>query len=681
MRKQITNRAVFIIFLFFTMSTSLLANGEIVGKYPYKYGNVGITFDTANNFAYIYHEDKHTIFKLNGTTFAELDSIIVPFSLDHAGYAWSLTFDGTNLWLACPWNEGTQGLYGLDPATGDSVGFIDPGVGGLLRGVGWDGTDFWIGTNDGGTGMIYKVSTSGEQLSSFPIPEVAWLNQICIVEDEIWINDDRFYFASYSMDGTFLDRINSQIPGDWAQLSHDLTFDGNDVISVCWDQNVIYKMYVGKGHGEYLMAPTDLLAQSDESTKTSITLSWVNPTSYLNGNAGTVSSIKIFDTATGNLIATTSEQQYTIENLTEAEYYTYYLVAVSSDDLEGVSSDIFGIRAGGPLEGDVIAEKPLGKTGWVAVAWDGNYAWMINELDNKWYKIDKNSGDSIYVFDNPEGAPANSQGASWSKFGTIYANQYSSGTGEVWEIDTNGTVVNFWPTDIVGASGATNRQRGLAIYDDMVWIGRGNVDNVPNYEIFRFDLDGIPTASAFVDTPITYSGGMEWVNGKLWVNDRPSDLIRVYDYDGVDQLTQVKTMGRPHGAMWGLAYTGEEVLTAAFGGTESLFWLKTGIPTSVEDNDNNIINAYELQQNYPNPFNPSTQIKFTINKTEKVNLAVYDLLGEKVVTLVNDIKPAGNHTVEWRGKNRSGINVTSGVYFYELKVGDFSAVKKMMLVR
>ncbi len=678
MKKRTTVLVVLICALFTGAFSSLSANGEIVGKYPYKFGNVGITFDQANNAAYVYHESEHTVYKLNGTDFSEISSVPVPFSLDQAGYAWSMTFDGTNLWLACPWNDGYQGLYGMDPATGDSVGFIDPGVGGLLRGVDWDGTNFWIGTNDNGAGMIYQVNTEGTQLQSFAVNEVAWLNQICFAEDEIWINDDRFYFASYSLDGTFIDRINSQIPGDWGQLSHDLAFDGNDVISVCWDQDVVYKMYIGKGHGGYLLAPTNLTAESDASSKTSIQLSWTNPSTFLNGDAGSAASINIYSGDTGELIGNTTDQQFTVTDLVEAQYYTFYLIAVSDQNREGVTSSIFGIRAGGPLQGDVINELPLGRTGWVAVAYDGNYAWMINEGDNKWYKIDKNTGETLKTFDNPEGAPANSQGAAWSKYGTIYANQFSAGTGEVWEIDTNGTVVNFWPTDILGASGATNRQRGLAIHEDIVWVGRGNVDNVPNNELFRFDLDGVPMESAFVDTPITYSGGMEWVEGQLWVNDRPSDLIRIYDYDGDKTLTQVNTVSRPNGAMWGLAYTGDEILTAAFGGTESLFWLKTDLSTTdVDDNMYSIPNEFVLGQNYPNPFNPSTTIGYSIPDAGIVNITVYNLLGQKIVTLLNEFKQAGNHTVEWN----TGSGVTSGVYFYSIKSGKHSAVRKMVVLQ
>jgi hypothetical protein len=664
------------------MISLAFADGEIVGKYPWRYGNVGCAFDRTGNIFYVYHEAEHTVYALDGTDFTPLDTVAVPFSISHADYAWSMAFDGTNLWLLCPWNGDNPGLYGMDPVSGDSVGYIDVGLGGIIRGVDWDGSNFWIGTNDGGTGMIYKISPSGNQLKSFTLDEVAWLNQICLAEEQIWINDDRLNFTSYDTSGTFLQKVPTQIPGAWGQLSHDLSFDGNDVITICWDQNFIYKMYIGKGLGEYLVAPTNFMAESSPSTPTSITLSWTNPTEYLNGNAATASSTNIYNADTDGLIANTGSEEYIVDGLTNAEFYNFYLKSVSGTGTEGVVSGILGYRAGGPLAGDVINQVSLGKTGWVSVVWDGSYAWIANEQEVTWSKINITTGETLKSFDIPEGAAANGQGAAWSPLGTIFVNEYAAGSGEVWEIDTTGVVVNFWPTDILGASGATNRQRGLTIYDDMVWVGLGNIDNVPNHEIFRFDFDGVPLASAFVDTPIVYSGGYEFVNGQLWVNDRGAGVLRIYDYNGTDSLFQEREVGRPSDFIWGLAFTGNEVLTAAWSTTENLFYLKPGTSAaSIEDDPGYLIHSFKLVQNYPNPFNPSTTIDYSIPKAEDVTLEIYNLLGQRVVTLVDENQTAGEHTVQWNGFSQDGQPVSSGVYFYKLISGEYSSIKKMMLLR
>ncbi|MCK7527794.1 MAG: T9SS type A sorting domain-containing protein [Ignavibacteriales bacterium] len=92
---------------------------------------------------------------------------------------------------------------------------------------------------------------------------------------------------------------------------------------------------------------------------------------------------------------------------------------------------------------------------------------------------------------------------------------------------------------------------------------------------------------------------------------------------------------------------------------------------------------FKLEQNYPNPFNPTTIISFTIpNVTlsevegSRVQLNVYDVLGNEIITLVDEYKPAGIYNVQF-----TMHNLTSGVYFYRLQAGDFVESKKMMLIK
>jgi hypothetical protein len=104
-------------------------------------------------------------------------------------------------------------------------------------------------------------------------------------------------------------------------------------------------------------------------------------------------------------------------------------------------------------------------------------------------------------------------------------------------------------------------------------------------------------------------------------------------------------------------------------------------PIGLSGSSNNIPKKFSLEQNYPNPFNPTTQIKFDISKTLNVTLKIYDILGREVRTLVNEIKSAGSYSVMWDGKNNSGNQISSGVYFYRLEAGDFTGIKKMVLVK
>ncbi len=84
----------------------------------------------------------------------------------------------------------------------------------------------------------------------------------------------------------------------------------------------------------------------------------------------------------------------------------------------------------------------------------------------------------------------------------------------------------------------------------------------------------------------------------------------------------------------------------------------------------------ELWQNYPNPFNPTTTIQYAIPKAEHVTLKVYDELGKEVSTLVNENKEAGQYSVTFDGNG-----LASGIYLYSLRCGNFSQVKKLLLLK
>ena len=106
---------------------------------------------------------------------------------------------------------------------------------------------------------------------------------------------------------------------------------------------------------------------------------------------------------------------------------------------------------------------------------------------------------------------------------------------------------------------------------------------------------------------------------------------------------------------------------------QALRWFE--IPVGVE-NEGNLPIEFSLEQNYPNPFNPATTIKFSIPEQSRVTLKIYDVLGREVRTLVNEVRNAGSHDVNF---DASGL--ASGMYIYSIKAGDYNASKKMMLLK
>jgi hypothetical protein len=101
--------------------------------------------------------------------------------------------------------------------------------------------------------------------------------------------------------------------------------------------------------------------------------------------------------------------------------------------------------------------------------------------------------------------------------------------------------------------------------------------------------------------------------------------------------------------------------------------------TSVDDLS--IPESFKLEQNYPNPFNPTTQINYAIPARSMVSLKIFNTLGQEVQTLVNEIQKPGYYEMKWNGLNNHSQNAAAGVYFYQLKAGDFTQTKKMILVK
>jgi hypothetical protein len=90
--------------------------------------------------------------------------------------------------------------------------------------------------------------------------------------------------------------------------------------------------------------------------------------------------------------------------------------------------------------------------------------------------------------------------------------------------------------------------------------------------------------------------------------------------------------------------------------------------------------SYSLSQNYPNPFNPSTNIKFTLPERSNVSLKVYDMLGREITTLIDEVKAKGSYKISFN-PSAGSLNLSSGVYFYKIKAGKFSSIKKMIYLR
>ena len=234
---------------------------------------------------------------------------------------------------------------------------------------------------------------------------------------------------------------------------------------------------------------------------------------------------------------------------------------------------------------------------------------------------------------------------------------------------------------------------GFSIYD-----ASGNL--ITKQTIQEADLlsGGIPSLEGSPWAPQGYKYDSLGTSGDVsWDLNCPLDgqyLIRVfYQNYGTDQTGNISVDGTQMGTVSLAANTDSTELS----NVSDLMSLSAGTHTfklsgsmvnvdyiqllhrvvSAVKKSSNIPRGFALEQNYPNPFNPSTMINFSLAKTSNVKLIVYDILGQKVATLINSqMMSPGLHSVQFDARN-----LASGVYFYRIETGDFSMVKKMMLLK
>ncbi len=208
-------------------------------------------------------------------------------------------------------------------------------------------------------------------------------------------------------------------------------------------------------------------------------------------------------------------------------------------------------------------------------------------------------------------------------------------------------------------------------------------ENVPNrnemnvfasYEINMIQIDGsnLMMSSHMMGEHLSFANNVDY---KFHYSD---SQIEMYDGDEQEIIAQY---WNDVSASWVTidASIDTENNTVAFSSTDVNNIIVLTTTTSVTSKEDEITKSpsdFSLSQNYPNPFNPSTDIAFTLNNNAQVTLSIYNIVGEKVATLINEYKSAGAYTV-----NFNASQLSSGVYFYELKTDAIRLVKKMSLLK
>ncbi len=213
------------------------------------------------------------------------------------------------------------------------------------------------------------------------------------------------------------------------------------------------------------------------------------------------------------------------------------------------------------------------------------------------------------------------------------------------------------------------QMRGLHPYEgqfDPCTFGEGVVvpDSICNLVNPAFMFSGDPVAgTGWLDT-FAYDQRVLLSTGPFdLVKDKPQNIIIAYTaMRGNDALDAVRR--------------GKMLVSEVIREYDSNFVSLTYEAAPSSPPPSNQLTYYKLYQNYPNPLNPSTNIKYSVPQKSQVQIKVFDVLGNEIETIVNEQKPIGTYEITW-----DAANLPSGVYFYQLKAGDFIQTKKMVLLR
>jgi hypothetical protein len=218
---------------------------------------------------------------------------------------------------------------------------------------------------------------------------------------------------------------------------------------------------------------------------------------------------------------------------------------------------------------------------------------------------------------------------------------------------------------------------------------------------------GVPGDPIGDDVYLYLGGGEGYAPANQVSKDKlvpDAEASTVLEYAGIwfaptDSVAGIRYEGSFRVVLFGFGFEGidstgrtlyEEVLSTPVSVMEDVLnWLRGYSDVfDVEEDIASRPRAFELDQNYPNPFNPMTTIRFTVNgsgytvhRPLRTTLKIYNVRGQMVRTLVDQEKARGSYTVIWDGKNEKGRQVSSGIYFYRLSVGDESEIKKMILLK
>lgn len=339
--------------------------------------------------------------------------------------------------------------------------------------------------------------------------------------------------------------------------------------------------------------------------------------------------------------------------------------------------------------------------GWRDLTWDGEYLYASDE--NEMAIIDPAAGQKIGTIPIPTSINPPLRGLA-----------YDPATDHFWAANFRSNLIEFNRNGETISVCANNKSvYGLAwdnASEDGPWLWVFSQDGVPATQISQFNpRDGLYTGVVFY--ALDHDGGnddmaggacftTEWdrslgvffglVQG--WIDGVSADLVQGYEITPYSQWLLVDPLEGILAPSANLdltitidftidslnpdsVYQGNVIINNNSAATP-VIPVTVSPSTGLDDQISDLPVQFALRQNYPNPFNPTTEIKFALPEQSDVTIDIFNLLGQKVTTLVDGLLPAGYHQVVW-----DGSAVASGIYYYKITAGGFTDVKKMTLLK
>jgi hypothetical protein len=339
--------------------------------------------------------------------------------------------------------------------------------------------------------------------------------------------------------------------------------------------------------------------------------------------------------------------------------------------------------------------------GWRDLTFDGTYLYGSDE--NELAVIDPLSGQKIDEIPMPSGINP-----------PLRALAYDPETDHFWAANYNSNIIEFNRSGQTLASYDNDYMAYGMAWDDASedgpWLWVFSQDGTPALQVSQFDpREGIYTDVVFYaadhggeDDDI--AGGAcfttDWdpTVGVLFcmvqglVGGFSADLVQGYEITPFSQWISVDPMAGSLAPSDDidltvtLDFTGDDIVPDSVYQAQitinnnspdtPVIPVTVDVLTSIDDGRDHLPRQYSLYQNYPNPFNPATSIKFDLPKQSEVRIEIFNILGRKVATVAEGLLPAGYHNVTW---DASGVS--SGIYFYRLRAGEFTEVRAMTLLK